>query len=63
MPIKTQRQNIRSKVGNAKDNRWAKCKGSDTGKMKGTTNYNCGESQASEETAVDEGGCQELIST
>ena len=50
-------------MGNAKDNRWAKCKGSDMGKMKGTADYNYGKSQASEETAVDKGGYQELIST
>ena len=56
-------QNIRSKGGNAKDNRWATRKESDTGKMKGTANHNCGESQASEATTVDEGCCQELIST
>ena len=34
-PLRLRVQNIRSKVGNAKDNRWAKCKGSDTSKMKG----------------------------
>ena len=62
-PLRLRVQNIRSKGGNAKDNRWAKCKGSDTSKMKGTANHSCGESQASEATEVDEGGCQELILT
>ena len=62
-PLRLRVQNFRSKGGNAKDNRWVKRKGSDTGKMKGTANHSCGESQASEATMVDEGGCQELIST
>ena len=62
-PLRLRVQNIGSKGGNAKDNIWAKRKGSDTSKMKGTANHSCGESQASEATAVNEGGCQELIST
>ena len=56
-PLRLRVQSFRSKGENAKDNSWAKHKGSDTGKMKGMANHSCGESQASEATAVDEGGC------
>ena len=56
-PLRLMVQSFRSKGENAKDNSWAKRKGSDTGKMKGTTNHSCGDSQASEAIAVDEGVC------